>query len=325
MAASQLTVAVTGCSGYLAGHVVKTLFEDGNFGEVRGTVRKLGCPEKTAHLDQFGELKLYQANLLDADSFDECFTGVDIVIHCASPFAYGVEDPQTQLIDPAVNGTKNVFEAAIRCGVKRIIQTSSTAAVQTQDSLRNPEAYIGKVFDENDWNDGATLEDGPYRLSKYLAEKKAWSYQDQIEIATINPGFILGPPLSQRRGGESVKCLLGMLQGSYADGVNGACFGCIDVRDVALAHVKAALNPNATGNRFVCVHADAVDKIQMAHYLLPRFKDYPLPTKFADGAEIKYRPTYSNKKLREVLGVVPRPLSTTINEMADAILPMLEN
>jgi len=307
-------VAVTGASGYLGSHVVKCLIETGGF-TVRGAVRDPTAQHKVAHLEQF-ECELFKADLLEVGSFDECFNGCDIVIHCASPFQNNVEDPQRDLIDPALNGTKNVIDTAVKCGVKRVVVTSSCAAVQTQDTFRRPQDFIGKIFTEEDWNDESTLEEGAYRKSKSMAEHAAWEYKEQIEITTINPAFILGPPISKRLDSVSVRSMVAHLSGENSDGVRASCFGCCDVRDVALAHVRAATHPEAPGKRFIVSTQDSVDQLQMVHFLLPEYKDYPIPMKFKDGETVKYRGHYSNDRAREILGVKMRPLGITISDMA---------
>jgi len=214
-------------------------------------------------------------------------------------------------------GQKNVMDQAVKCGVSRVVVTSSCAAVQTQDSMRTPEKFFGKIYGEKDWNDESTLEEGAYRMSKSLAEHAAWEYEKQgIEVTTVNPAFILGPPLSKRLDSVSVKTLVGFLNGAHVDGVNGACFGCTDVRDVALVHVKAALHPDAPGRRFICSGASGVDKVQIASYLLPEYAQYPIPKGFKVGASVKYRPCYCSDPMTEILGVIPRPLARTLNEMA---------
>jgi nucleoside-diphosphate-sugar epimerase len=84
------------------------------------------------------------------------------------------------------------------CFFQRVVVTSSCAAVQSQDTFRNPQKYYGRIFGENDWNDESTLEEGAYRMSKSLAEHAAWEFSNQVEVTTVNPSFILGPPLSKR-------------------------------------------------------------------------------------------------------------------------------
>lgn len=320
MSSAIITVAVTGASGYLASHVIKALYEEGGF-KIRGTVRDPTAEGKVAHLkEHFPELELFKADLLEEGSFEECFTGCNIVIHCASPFPSSVDNPQKELIEPALNGTKNVMNQAVSCGVARVVVTSSCAAVQTQDTFRTPEKFFRTIFNETHWNDESTLEEGAYRMSKSLAEHAAWEFSNQLEVTTINPSFILGPPLSTRLDSTSVKTMVGLLNGVFVDGVNGACFGCVDVRDVALAHVRAAVHPEAPGKRFVCSCQNGVDKVQMASFLLPEFANYPIPMGFKKGETVKYRPCYCSDQMIDLLGVRPRPLSITINEMAHDLI-----
>merc|ERR1719242_2554682 len=319
MAESTKTVCVTGASGYLASHVVKCFVDAGSF-EVPGTVRSLARKEKVAHLTtQFPNVKLFEADLLKEGSFKEAFTGCDMVIHCASPFLSSFDDPQKELIDPAVAGTTNVMEAAVACGVKRVVVTSSCAAVMTQDSIRRPQDFVNKVWSHEDWNRESTLDDGAYRLSKQLAEEKAWTYHSdkKVEVATINPAFIVGPSLSSRTDPVSVQTMLSMLNGDVAEGItSNACFGCVYVGDVAEAHFLAATTEEAKGKRFVLSSEDGFDHLQMARCLSPQFDSYPVPTKFKEGVAIKYRPYYDSSLARTVLGLNLKPIGWALNLMA---------
>jgi FlaA1/EpsC-like NDP-sugar epimerase len=122
---------VTGASGFIASMLVKQLCERGFM--VRGTVRSLGDRAKVEHL--YGlcpaeRLTLHEADLLSDGSFESAIDGADIVFHTASPFFMGgFSDAQAELIEPAVNGTRNVISSAIAAGVKRIVLTSSMAAI----------------------------------------------------------------------------------------------------------------------------------------------------------------------------------------------------
>ena len=131
---SKATVLVTGGSGYIASWVVKYLLEEGY--TVRATVRNLRSEDKVAHLkamerEYSGKLQLFEADLLTEGSFDESMKGCDVVIHTASPFFIkGLKDAQKQLVDPALQGTRNVLETANRAeSVKRVVLTSSVAAI----------------------------------------------------------------------------------------------------------------------------------------------------------------------------------------------------
>eukprot|EP01094_Clydonella_sp_ATCC50884_P025711 TRINITY_DN686_c0_g1_i2.p1 TRINITY_DN686_c0_g1~~TRINITY_DN686_c0_g1_i2.p1 ORF type:complete len:306 (-),score=85.87 TRINITY_DN686_c0_g1_i2:431-1309(-) len=209
-------VAVTGASGYIAGSVIASLLERGY--KVRGTVRALANADKTAHLrERFPGIELFEADLLKDGSFKACFEGADYVMHTASPFQLQVQDPQKDLIDPALHGTENVVSTALATpSVKRIVVTSSVAAVVGEERKEG-------VYTEEDWNMDSSLELNPYRYSKRLAEKRAWALVEEqqrpegaprVTLTCINPSFVLGPPHSERSDSTSVAIVKAILNGS---------------------------------------------------------------------------------------------------------------
>ncbi len=134
MPSNTHTVMITGASGYIAGWIVKLLLEAGH--TVHATVRDPNKAASVAHLNAIAEkapgtLKLFKADLLDADSFDAAMQGCDILMHTASPFVLdGFTDANEALVRPAVEGTRNVLNAALRCDtLKRVVLTSSVASV----------------------------------------------------------------------------------------------------------------------------------------------------------------------------------------------------
>jgi nucleoside-diphosphate-sugar epimerase len=164
-------------------------------------------------------LQIVEADLLKEGSFDACVEGATYVFHTASPFiASGVTDPYKQLIDPAVKGTENVFRSIIKAGtVKRVVVTSSVAAVKGPGS--SPVNSNLGCYDEDDWNLTAkpnvdnTMES--YQVSKTEAERAAWRLANEagLEMATVNPSFIIGPPRTSRTDSESLKYMKAILEG----------------------------------------------------------------------------------------------------------------
>lgn len=243
-------VCVTGGSGYLGIEVVAQLLAEGY--EVKATVRSLTNEGKVAplrNLDFADErLTILEADLLKPGSFDECVRGASVVFHTASPFKIaGVQDPEAELIRPAVEGTEAVLEAAVAAGVKRVVLTSSIAAI-----MGRPTDKEG-CFNEDDWNLSSTLDgDGLdwYRLSKTKAERRAWEIAENssLEMATICPSIIIGPPRTSRTDSESLQLMAAVLKGG--EPTRGAS-PMVDVRDCAAAHIAAARIPEAKGHRFL--------------------------------------------------------------------------
>jgi len=149
------------------------------------------------------------------------------------------------------------------------------------------------------------------------AEKKAWEYKEKLEVAVINPAFIVGPSLSKRVDSVSVKTVMNFLNGSVRDeGVSGSCFGCVSVTSCARAHLLAATKEEAKNHRFVCSSAEGFDHLQLAGFLRPKFAQYPLPTNFKEGASILIRPYYDSSKTSQILGLQFKPIGLAMNDMA---------
>jgi nucleoside-diphosphate-sugar epimerase len=207
--------------------------------------------------------------------------GCELVFHTASPFTNIVDDPQKQLIEPAVKGTENVLEQANKTkSVKRVVVTSSCAAIYT-DAIDIENTPNG-ILTEEIWNTKASLDYQPYSYSKTLAEQKAWEInekQDRWDLVTINPSLVMGPALNAGAvTSESYNILKQMGDGTMKMGIPKMGIGLVDVRDVAEAHFRAGFNPVAKGRYITSAHN--TNLFEMAQTLLPKFgNDYPLPKK----------------------------------------------
>lgn len=244
MARSDPSVLVTGVSGFIGAEVAKQLLQAGY--RVRGTTRDVNKAVQDAHLTSLDgaqeRLELVEANLLDPESITEAMTGCAIVLHVASPYALDVEDPQRDLVDPAVNGTLAILNAAAQTHtVKRIVLTSSFVAV-----MGNPDQTM---FSEADWNETASLTHNAYAYSKTVAERSAWDFMTeetrQFDLVVINPPQVFGPTLVPRAN-QSHEWFIGLTNGSQP-AIVGYDFPMVDVRDIAKVHILAMQHQKASG------------------------------------------------------------------------------
>ncbi|KAL9310895.1 putative cinnamyl-alcohol dehydrogenase [Arabidopsis thaliana] len=259
-------VCVTGASGYIASWIVKLLLLRGY--TVRATVRNPMDTKKTKHLltleGASERLKLFKSDLLEEGSFDQAIEGCDGVFHTASPVSFTVIDPQTEMIDPAVNGTLNVLRTCAKVSsVKRVIVTSSTAATLSI----NP----NDVVDETVFTDLSVYlaMKAWYGYSKTLAEETAWRFakENGIDLVVMNPGNVIGPVL-QPTLNYSVEVIVDLINGKNPS--NSFYYRFMDVRDVSLAHIKAFEVPSASG-RYILADPDVTmkDIQKLLHELFP--------------------------------------------------------
>jgi len=319
MVYSKGLVAVTGASGYIGSWCVKYLVQNGY--QARGTVRSLKDLIKVQHLMDMEEpVELFEADLLKEGSFDACFNGCKAVLHVASPFQLNVKDGQKDLVEPALKGTLNVLESCKRTGVKRVVLTSSCAAIVCQTASEDPDKFKGKIWTEKDWNTKSTVESGAYRLSKYLAEKAAWEFcqKNGITLTTICPNFVLGPPLSTRLDSVSVIKILRILKGDFVkEGLSNMCFGCVDVRTVAEAHIRALEVEGAENERFLVGGRISRTQLQFIDWLRldQRFASLKMASHLSK--PVTYRAIYDNSKAAKILGLRFRPPAKALLEIGD--------
>ena len=276
----ETPVLVTGASGYVAGWIVKALLDGGV--TVHAAVRD-PASAKVAPLKQMadaapGKLRLFGADLLHSGSYGAAMAGCGVVFHTASPFSINVTDPQKELIDPALLGTRNVLEEASRTdSVSRVVLTSSCAAIYA-DACDTVNAPGGRI-DESIWNETASLAYQPYSYSKTLAEREAWRIaeaQSQWDLVVLNPSFVLGPASHGLPSSESFNIMRQIGDGTFKMGAPRLGLGMVDVRDLAQAHLAAAYLPQAGGRNIVSAHDTHL--LELALCLRARFgAEYPLP------------------------------------------------
>ncbi|WP_428483317.1 SDR family oxidoreductase [Rhodopila sp.] len=244
-------VLVTGGSGYIASFCIAQLLQEGS--HVSTTVRSLtreaavrAAIRKVARTDE--RLKIVVADLNADAGWREACSDCSGVLHVASPFPARNPRNDEELVRPARDGTLRVLKAARDAGVRRVVMTSSTAAVTYGHGGRS------QPFTEADWSDPSNRTDSSaYERSKMIAERAAWDWHSReggaLELVTVCPGAVIGPVL----GGDfsaSLDIVKKLMDGSLP-GLPAFGWPLTDVRDIADLHVRALRAPDAAGQRFI--------------------------------------------------------------------------
>ena len=333
-------VLVTGASGYLAGHCILRLLNDGY--KVRGSLRSLKRADEVwrwltkarGGIDPADALSFVEAELTDAKSWGAAMEGVRYVLHVASPIPSSMPKHPDDLIVPARDGTLNVMRAASRASVERVIQTSSSAAIIY--GRDDPNSHL---FTEADWSDPDHKDNVPYTRSKTIAEKAAWAELPKLprplEWVAINPGLILGPVLD-KDSSASVLIITKLLRGEVP-GLPRLGFAVVDVRDLAELEVRAMTAPQTAGQRYLA-SGSFISLTDIAHLLKNRLGDKAkkVPTRKLPDWLVRFvglfdkevkgqlfelgkvrRP--SSAKAEKELGWTPRPWEETIIDTARSL------
>ena len=278
------TVLLTGASGYIAKHIALQLLEAGY--HVRGTVRDLGRgaevteavrPHLSDDSDLAVRLTFVALDLTEDAGWADAMNGVDVLMHTASPFPLDQPKHEDDLIRPAVDGAMRALRAAHAAGITRVVLTSSTAAISGSALPAGDTS-----FDETNWTDPTDPDVAAYARSKTLAEQAAWDFvrndAPDMNLTTINPGFVLGAPLDQHFG-SSIQVIERLLRGKDPM-LPDIGFATVDVLDVAEMHVTVIEKPETFGQRIM-----AVDSFQsfkdLAQAVKIAFPDRKMPTRVA--------------------------------------------
>ena len=328
-------VLVTGATGYIGLHCIHQLLNQGYAvnGSIRSPERKEEIFEALKnHNTPTENLNLFTFNLTEDDGWDEGMEGCDYLLHVASPIALENHD-EDFFVKPAVAGVKRAFKFAKKHNVKKVVLTSSVAAIF--DTLEEKTYY-----DETDWSDPDNPSISHYSKSKTLAERAAWDFvkneDNPFELAVINPALVIGPSLSGDLG-ESNKAIAMVATGKMPVAVP-LQFGYVDVRDVATAHVLAMQNSNSNGERFALAEKDlwykdvakvlrdnGFDKaptfnvpVWLAKILANFSKELKITLPYLG----RVRSVKNTSKAKDILGWNPRPAEQSIIDIAEQIKEM---
>ncbi|GAB4831029.1 hypothetical protein Ancab_005044 [Ancistrocladus abbreviatus] len=282
---------VVGGTGFVASLLVKLLLEKGY--AVNTTARDPDNEKKISHLTalkELGDLRIFQADLTDGEeSFVAAFEGCDVVFHVATPVNFASEDPENDMIKPAIQGVLNVLKASMKAkSVKRVVLTSSAAAVSI-----NKLNGTGLVMNEDNWTEVEFLysEKPPtwgYLVSKTLAEKEAWKFaqENNIDLITVIPTLMAGPSLTPDVP-SSIGLATSLLSGNdfLINALKGmqmlsGSISITHVEDVCRAHIFLAEKESASG-RYICCAANT-SVPELSKFLNKRYPQYKVPTDFGD-------------------------------------------
>ncbi|WJX74737.1 Tetraketide alpha-pyrone reductase 1 [Trifolium repens] len=273
-------VCVTGASGFLASWLIKRLLLSGY--QVIGTVRDLGKKKKVEHLWKLEgateRLELIQADLMEENSFDNAIMGCKGVFHIASPVLNHISDnPKAEILEPAVQGTLNVLRSCKRNpDLVRVVLASSSSAVRVRADF-DPNIPI----DESSWSSLELCEKlkAWYPMSKTMAEKAAWEYckENEIDLVTILPAFIIGPNLPSDLC-STASDVLGLFKGETEKFQWHGRMGYVHIDDVALCLILLYEN-KASHGRYIC-SSTVMDNDELVAMLATRYPGFPIPKRF---------------------------------------------
>jgi nucleoside-diphosphate-sugar epimerase len=332
------TVLVTGGSGFIGSRAILQLLAAGH--RVRTSVRNLTREADVRALLRNGgteagdRLDVVAANLESDAGWPEAASGCEYVLHVASPFPSSVPANEDELIVPAREGALRVLRASRNAGVKRVVLTSSFAAIGYGHPVQQA------PFDETSWTnlDGGDVL--PYAKSKTIAERAAWDFiaaeGGGLELSVVNPVGVFGPVLGPDYS-TSILLVKRLMDGAMP-GAPRLSFGVVDVRDVADLHIRAMTDPAAKGERFLAVSGDFMTIREIALVLKQRLGPaaHRVPTRelpdwlvrlaaFRDPAVRQILPELGKKKnatsakAQRVLGWAPRPREEAIVAAAESL------
>lgn len=331
---------ITGANGYLGQAVCHSLLSIDDDEDCILLVR----PERLAETKRYWEphnAQVFPYDMLDGgESLRDAITTVaaaeksrtttTTVYHIASVFG-PTEDHEATAHDN-VRGTIDLVETLAKIGNCRLVLTSSMAAVR--GSGQSP--MNGEYYTADDWNVKSQLGSNwgsSYQWSKKESERIAWDLcgRYNLPMTSLCPSFIFGPSIaSMPSSSYSLRLVKEWLSGESP--VQSRLF--VDVRDVALAHVRAGHRDTAIGKRYIVSTERRVPSSEIANWLIESMSHTAnnlnpdkihCDTAFKGGAiAIGQKEVEATELLKSDLDIELRTLESTISDMCDDLLANLK-
>ncbi|MFQ3172388.1 MAG: dihydroflavonol-4-reductase [Oleispira sp.] len=253
---------VTGANGHLGNNLVRALLD--KKWTVRAGVRNLENTQPFVGLD----CELVYAELQDKEAMVNALKGVDVLFQVAAVFKHWAKDPEAEIVSANVNGTRIVLEAAAKAGVKKVVYVSSVAAI----------GHNGESLDESQWN---TDMSNPYYRSKILSEQQAWKTAKELGLSMVSllPSAMIGPNAHAL---TDTMEFIEMVRTRQIPMNPNFHFNFIDVRDVAVAAISAAIE-GKEGERYIVANKKSSEFksiIAAANFVKPGYKTPPTAPKW---------------------------------------------
>ena len=276
-------IVVTGATGFIAKHVIAMLLNAGH--QVRGTLRNVSKGEGVLETlnsmvghDLVQNFSLFECDLLSDDGWGDAMDGADAVMHIATYVPAREPKNAQTVIRPALEGTERVMGFAASAGVKRIVMTSSIAAIGYGHKVTGKHVN----HDGDDWTDLEGLGNSwAYAAAKTLSEKRAWELANEmgIDLTCVCPSMVFGPAIDTDTS-ASLKVILRLMNGQVPALPPGG-MSVVDVRDVAQIHVDALSNQTSFGRRIISsahyITFEQVSEILRVAYPHKNFPSYTAP------------------------------------------------
>lgn len=324
------TVLLTGATGFIGLELTKQLLEKGY--RVVGNVRALEKGERASKFLKSENFSYYVVNDISQPNafhdFVKDHPEATAFFHVASPVKFS-GDAETEIIQPAVNGTVIALQAAKQYGVKirHFVITSSIAAMTSFAIAANPNVTLT----EDTWCDYSREEafKNPvtgYCASKAFAEKAAWDFmrseKPNFLLTTICPTYVFGPQafdeLVTDKLNTSSQLLNSFLKlNSPDDEWKKIKVTAVDIRDVAAAHIVAVEKEQAKNQRLLLVSGPYCDQtiLNVLHKEFPQeSKNMPVGDPDSEKNEKWIQAKVNCDRTKEILGF---PLISVEQSIAD--------